>query len=47
VKVPKIERKSDKEVRAERQAAIDAVRRGGFRKTADRAQRKLDKKKGW
>jgi hypothetical protein len=43
MKLPRIERKTDAEVRAEKQAAIDAIRRGGFRKTADREQRKLDR----
>jgi hypothetical protein len=40
-----IERKSDQEVSAEKQEAIDTIRRGGFGKTADREQRKLDGKK--
>ena len=39
-----IERKSDAEIRAEKQAKIDRIRRGGFRKMAAREQRKLDRK---
>lgn len=40
-----IERKTDQEIRADQQKAIDAIRRGGFGRTADREQRKLDRKK--
>ena len=38
------ERKSDAEVKAEKQKHIDTIRRGGFRKMAAREQAKLDKK---
>jgi hypothetical protein len=38
-----IERKSADEVKAAKQAAINTIRRGGFKKQADRAQRKLDR----
>jgi hypothetical protein len=38
------EKKSPAEVNAEKQAAIDKIRKGGFRKMADREQRKLDRK---
>lgn len=41
----KIVRRSDAEMRAAEQARINKIRKGGFRKTADRAQKKLDKKK--
>jgi hypothetical protein len=39
-----IERKTDAEIRGEKQQKIDAIRRGGFRKMADREQRRLDRK---
>ena len=44
MKLPKIERRSNAEMRKIRQAQIDRVRKGGFHKQADRAQRRLDKK---
>jgi ketol-acid reductoisomerase len=40
-----VERKTDAEVRAEKQKHIDMIRRGGFSKTASREQAKLDRKK--
>ena len=39
-----VERKTDEEIRAAKQECIDAIRKGGFRKMADREQRKLDRK---
>lgn len=39
-----VERRSNAEVRALRQRQINAVRKGGYRKMAARAQRKLDRK---
>jgi hypothetical protein len=39
-----VERKSDAEVKAEKQARINAIRRGGFSKLAAREQAKLDRK---
>jgi len=40
-----IERKPFGEYAAERQRDIDAVRRGGLRRSADAAQRRLDRQK--
>lgn len=38
-----IERKSDAEIKSEKQDKIDRIRAGGFRRMADREQRKLDR----
>ena len=40
-----VERKTDAEVKAEKQKHIDTIRRGGFGKMAAREQAKLDRKK--
>lgn len=39
-----IERKSDAEIKTEKQDKINAIRRGGFGRMADREQAKLDKR---
>jgi len=41
-----VERRTDAEVREIRQDQIDRIRRGGFTKSADKAQAKLDRKSG-
>ena len=40
-----IERKPFEEYAAQRQRDIDVVRRGGFRRSADSAQRRLDRQR--
>ena len=40
------EKRSDADLRAYKQEQIDKIRRGGYRKTAARAQARLDKKGG-
>ena len=39
-----IQRKTDAEIRAEKQRHIDTIRRAGYRKMAAREQAKLDRK---
>jgi hypothetical protein len=39
-----VERKTDAELNAEKQEHISAIRKGGFTRTAARAQAKLDRK---